>query len=160
MDAGEGFPGAQACMNAVETIGYLWYFWKVYQGLQGVQGSKLVALVTGRNKGSKGCAEAVAVGFSVAIMTLSKTVLYWLIEFLSTPPLKNIGHNDFWTLFWIFILPNAAWIVIPSYMAWVFGREIVWGLKRGEESEAVVTVGDSRSVAFVVDGAAAEKKRA
>jgi hypothetical protein len=64
---GEGFTGAQALLNVVETAMYLVY----------------AALVWGRGSsgvGGKRGGLAVMVGFAAAVMTLSKTVLY--CEFL------------------------------------------------------------------------------
>ena len=38
---------------------------------------------------------------------------------------ENIGHNDPASLFFLWIIPNGAWIILPSYMIYVFGKEIV-----------------------------------
>lgn len=63
INANNGFTAAQGSLNAVETSMYLVYLWMVYgQG-------------TWRASGRQG-ATALVIGFSAAVMTLSKTVLY------------------------------------------------------------------------------------
>ncbi|TKA75922.1 hypothetical protein B0A49_04629 [Cryomyces minteri] len=42
---------------------------------------------------------------------------------------ENIGHNDPFTLFFMWIIPNGAWLVLPSYMMYVFVQEILQGLE-------------------------------
>lgn len=91
-ESNDGFTGAQGWLNAIETAGYLWYLWIVYT--KGVVAPK----VKGRGAPSEGSAVgkvlgwwgltmarevkgrdgavAALVGFTVAVMTLSKTVLY------------------------------------------------------------------------------------
>ena len=44
-------------------------------------------------------------GFTSAVMTLSKTVLYWLQEYYCGG--CAVGHNDFTTLFFYWIIPNG-----------------------------------------------------
>jgi hypothetical protein len=36
----------------------------------------------------------------------------------------NIGHNSMTTLIPMWVIPNGAWIVLPSYMIYVLGMEI------------------------------------
>ncbi|SLM35542.1 hypothetical protein LPUS_04848 [Lasallia pustulata] len=60
-------------------------------------------------------------------MTVSKTVLYWLNEYFSG--FDNIGHNSWSALLFLWIIPNGAWLVFPSYMIYVFGQEILQGLE-------------------------------
>jgi hypothetical protein len=59
-----GFTAAQATMNIAETVLYIWYLWLIY--------------ASGENKVISGRVAGVAalVGFSAAVMTLSKTLLY------------------------------------------------------------------------------------
>ena len=45
------------------------------------------------------------IGFASAVMTLSKTVLYWMQEYYCGG--CAVGHNDMWTLFWLWIVPNG-----------------------------------------------------
>ena len=42
--------------------------------------------------------------FAASVMTLSKTVLYWLVEYWSG--FQNIGHNDAASLFFLWIVPK------------------------------------------------------
>ena len=37
----------------------------------------------------------------------------------------NVGHNDFITLLMFWIIPNGVWLVLPSYMIYQLGTEIV-----------------------------------
>ncbi len=73
-----------ALMNVIETLLNLYY---VY--LQHFVGSPSAPLV----------------GLSTAVMTLSKTVLYWAQEYYCGG--CAIGHNDWWTLLWFWIIPNG-----------------------------------------------------
>jgi len=41
---------------------------------------------------------------------------------------ENIGHNSWWNLFWLWIVPNGLWLVFPSYMIYALGNEIVSAL--------------------------------
>jgi len=78
-DGKDGFTGAQGALNAVETLGYGVYLWIAYQygvaesnkmgrGAPGLLGRRKIV---GREAGV-----AVLIAFAIAIMTLSKTVLY------------------------------------------------------------------------------------
>lgn len=68
--AGNGFTAAQGFLNAVETLLYLWYLGAWY--FSGRRSSSSAGrVVTGRAG-----ARATLVGFSAAVMTLSKTILY------------------------------------------------------------------------------------
>lgn len=40
----------------------------------------------------------------------------------------NIGHNDWMTLFFMWIIPNGVWLIFPAYMQYVFGQEILQAL--------------------------------
>ncbi|UKZ77117.1 hypothetical protein TrVFT333_004835 [Trichoderma virens FT-333] len=84
--AGNGFTSAQGLLNAVETLLYFWYFCAWF--FSGKRSSAGVKVVSGRAG-----ARATLIGFSAAVMTLSKTVLYWANEYYSG--FDNIGHNPF-----------------------------------------------------------------
>ncbi|KAF2139578.1 uncharacterized protein K452DRAFT_254062 [Aplosporella prunicola CBS 121167] len=129
-----GFTAAQASLNAVETIFYFVYLWLVLRngtqaGAKG-RGAPSRAFVgwfaQSREVAGNAAGKAVLVGFTAAVMTVSKTVLYWLNEYFGG--FENIGHNDFTSLLCLWIIPNGAWIIVPSYMIYVFGQEIVEGL--------------------------------
>ncbi|KAL0256937.1 hypothetical protein SLS55_007746 [Diplodia seriata] len=139
-ERGDGFGAAQASLNLVETALYLGYVWVVYARGSGSSGRKDVQpagkeeVVVGRTVGGaarvvvgRTAARAVLVAFAASVMTLSKTVLYWLVEYWSG--FQNIGHNDAASLFFLWIVPNGAWLVLPTYMMYVFGSEIVQGLE-------------------------------
>jgi hypothetical protein len=103
----------------------------------------------------EGMAQAVVLAFAGAVMTLSKTILY--CEYYSAPCLlsalliassglneyfssfENIGHNPWGRLFWLWIVPNGAWIVVPGWMMYVLGKEMVGAMnvagKSGLEKE-------------------------
>ncbi|PHH80746.1 hypothetical protein CDD82_1537 [Ophiocordyceps australis] len=115
-EARNGFTGAQAFLNLVETVLYLGYLWLALRVVQdGGKGS-------GRMAGL-----AVLLGFSAAVMTLSKTVLYWMNEYYSG--FDNIGHNAFVQLLFLWIIPNGAWLVGSTYMIWSLGSDILKGLE-------------------------------
>lgn len=67
--AGNGFTSAQGSLNLIETAMYLAYLWLWYSRAQPGPGSRRV--LAGRAGGV-----ALLLGFSAAVMTLSKTVLY------------------------------------------------------------------------------------
>ncbi|KAK4041344.1 hypothetical protein C8A01DRAFT_45494 [Parachaetomium inaequale] len=120
------FAAAQSLMNLAETLLYLAYLglWYVY-GTRAGTGTAAARRAVGGRVG----ALAVLVGFSAAVMTVSKTVLYWVLEYCSG--FDNIGQNDFWTLFVLWIIPNGAWIVAPSiFMIFGMGSEIITGLSQ------------------------------
>ncbi|PLB46807.1 hypothetical protein P170DRAFT_466207 [Aspergillus steynii IBT 23096] len=136
-NARNGFTAAQSVLNVLETIGYIYYLVTVYR-----HGSSATA--SGRasqRKTKKGLlwlfkdekvlpgrtgANALLVAYSASVMTLGKTLLYWLNEFFSG--FENIGHNDAVTLIFLWIIPNGLWIVFPAYNLHVLGEEIVSSL--------------------------------
>ena len=67
-NAHSGFTAAQSFLNVVESIMYVAYMWMWFANGVDIAGRKTV---TGRT-----AAVAVMLGFSAAVMTLSKTVLY------------------------------------------------------------------------------------
>ncbi|KAF7563968.1 hypothetical protein G7046_g141 [Stylonectria norvegica] len=126
-NAGSGFTSAQGFLNLIESLmylAYLWLFWSRSQVI-GADESARKSLV-GRNG-----ALAVLVGFSAAVMTLSKTVLYWANEYYSG--FDNIGHNTAIDLIYLWIIPNGAWLVFPTYMIWSLGNNIIDGLVLASE---------------------------
>ncbi|KAI1074484.1 hypothetical protein F5B20DRAFT_586238 [Whalleya microplaca] len=118
-EAGNGFTGAQGALNVLETAMYL-----VYVAIYLRTAKKTatgVSVLSGRP-----AAVAVLTAFSAAVMTLSKTVLYWLNEYYSG--FDNIGHNSIQDLIPLWIIPNGAWLIFPSYMIYALGSEIINGL--------------------------------
>ncbi|OAA39538.1 C6 transcription factor [Beauveria brongniartii RCEF 3172] len=126
--AKSGFTAAQGALNAVETVMYLVYAWAFFAKAVDVAGVDGKRAVTGRRG-----AQAVLVGFSAAVMTLSKTILYCMVSFFGEggaqrpngqrkkPRLTtscftglneyysgfdNIGHNDLSSLIFLWIIPK------------------------------------------------------
>lgn len=82
------------------------------------------------------------------ILTVAKTILYWLNEYFSG--FDSIGHNDAQTLLIYWIIPNGMWVtptltpmlsclthtgiwlVVPSLILRLFARDVVQGLKTGQ----------------------------
>ncbi|KAH8663485.1 hypothetical protein BGZ60DRAFT_68622 [Tricladium varicosporioides] len=129
-----GFTAAQGALNIVESLMYLYYLYILFVDGKQVAKRGRGALSPGvlgwmgeqrYVDGGKG-ALAALVGFSAALMTLSKTVLYWLNEYFSG--FENIGHNSVMDLILLWIIPNGAWIALPTYICYVTGSEIMQGL--------------------------------
>ncbi|TVY78239.1 hypothetical protein LSUE1_G005712 [Lachnellula suecica] len=129
-----GFTGAQGFMNVVESLMYVYYLYILFtdgkQVAEKGRGAPKISVAgflgeQRRVEGAKG-ALASMVGYSAAVMTLSKTVLYWLNEYYSG--FDNIGHNSFINLVFLWIIPNGAWLVFPTYILYVTGIEIMQGL--------------------------------
>lgn len=123
--AHNGFTSAQGMLNVVETAMYLTYIW-LYMSA----GDKK----TGMMSGSTG-AFACLLAFSAAVMTLSKTVLYWANEYYSG--FDNIGHNPWQDLIPLWIIPNGAWLIFPTYMIYVMGGEMIEGLANASTGVSV-----------------------
>ncbi|KAI1433397.1 hypothetical protein GGR50DRAFT_668847 [Xylaria sp. CBS 124048] len=114
-NSNNGFTSAQGFLNVIETLLYIYYALAYFQNAVSVGGKKVIV---GRT-----AAIAVLVAFSAAIMTLSKTVLYWMCEYYSG--FDNIGHNSLQDLIFLWIIPNGAWLVGPSIMIYELGGEMV-----------------------------------
>ncbi|OTA34670.1 hypothetical protein BTJ68_05299 [Hortaea werneckii EXF-2000] len=121
-EAHNGFTLAQGSFNAVETVAYGVYLYLVYRNLLG----RLRGLGDSRTVEGRLAVWVVLLGYSTAFLTFTKTVLYWLNEVFSG--FENIGHNSWSSLFFLWIVPNGAWLVLPAYMIYVFGQEIIQGL--------------------------------
>ncbi|KAL2693644.1 hypothetical protein Neosp_000205 [[Neocosmospora] mangrovei] len=120
-DAHNGFTGAQSALNVVESLMYVAYLWLVWTRADRSTDGAARRTLSGRDG-----ALAVLIGFSAAVMTLSKTVLYWANEYYSG--FDNIGHNTPLDIFYLWALPNGFWLILPAYMIWVFGNNILDGL--------------------------------
>lgn len=119
-NARSGFTSAQGTLNVVETAMYFFYLYLYFASGVRVAG-RSAKVLTGRP-----AALAVLTVFSAAVMTLSKTVLYWLQEFFSN--YEHIGHNNLYDLVVLWIIPNGFWLVFPTYIIYVLWGEIVDGL--------------------------------
>lgn len=108
----DGFTAAQASMNVLETIGYFYYLWLLYvygqqesvDGRGAMSRKRMGWFAHAQAVHGKWAGRAALVLFGVSLMTLSKTVLYWLNEYCSG--FKNIGHNDASTIFFLWIVPK------------------------------------------------------
>ncbi|KAI2612945.1 uncharacterized protein GGS25DRAFT_477881 [Hypoxylon fragiforme] len=131
--AGNGFTGAQGALNVLETTMYLVYLWLYF-----ARGTTAAGVKTGRGNAKvlsgRPAAIAVLTAFSAAVMTLSKTALYWLQEYFSN--YDNIGHNNLQDLILLWIIPNGLWLIFPSYLIYVMGSEIVEGLTAASTGRA------------------------
>ncbi|KAF5020957.1 hypothetical protein F66182_7003 [Fusarium sp. NRRL 66182] len=121
LDSNNGFTAAQTALNVVESVMYLVYLWMIWTRSETPSDRVANKTLSGRDG-----ALAVIIGFSAAVMTLSKTVLYWANEYYSG--FDNISHNTPFDILTLWVLPNGFWIVFPTYMVWAFGREILDGL--------------------------------
>lgn len=120
-----GFTAAQGTLNVLESVMYCWYLYVV--GSQVVDWSyEGISQLEVRGKGVN---LAVLIGFSGAVMTVSKTLLYWFNEAFSG--FDNIGHNSLFNLIVLWVIPNGAWIVLPGYMIYVLGKEILESMSAG-----------------------------
>lgn len=108
-DAHNGFTAAQGTLNVVETVGYVMYLFLVLKGdavAREGRGASLWMGWLGEGRVVRGrlAAWAVVLGLSISVMTVSKTVLYWLNEAFSG--FANIGHNGVWELVFLWIIPK------------------------------------------------------
>ncbi|KAF2455810.1 hypothetical protein BDY21DRAFT_386729 [Lineolata rhizophorae] len=123
-ERGDGWTAAQSWGNVAETVGYLAYLGAVggvraLWGGRGEGGDR--GVVSGRR-----AAWAVVGGLVVSTLTVGKTVLYFLNEACSG--FHSIGHNDWLTLTFLWIIPNGAWLIMSFYMMVSFAGEIIDGL--------------------------------
>ncbi|OJJ47631.1 hypothetical protein ASPZODRAFT_131177 [Penicilliopsis zonata CBS 506.65] len=136
-NARNGFTAAQTVLNLAENVAYIYYLYVVYVhgvsvgtgGRGGKKAGKGLLWLLREEKVVSGRTGAIAllVAYTASVMTLSKTVLYWLNELFSG--FDNIGHNDLTTLVFLWIIPNGLWIVFPSYNIYTLGAEILSSLE-------------------------------
>jgi hypothetical protein len=120
-----GFTAAQGSMNIPETLLYLYYLYLVYsqstQSSPAHGGAKRRFLAQKHVAGRSG-ALAVVVGFTAAVMTFSKTLLYGAYSFQLCAILdhhlliaglneafsgwSNVGHNEWINLVLFWIIPK------------------------------------------------------
>jgi len=139
-ERGDGFGAAQSALNAVETVLYGLYLMIVYNhgiptssgtGIEAGQGLGAL-LAGGRKVRGKNGNRALIIGFAAAIMTLSKTALYYFNEYYSG--FMNVAHNDWFTIFLFYGVMNGLWFALPAYMTVVFGSDIVKALDIAAET--------------------------
>ncbi|KAF8201348.1 hypothetical protein K438DRAFT_1821861 [Mycena galopus ATCC 62051] len=98
----DGFTNAQSFMNIIETIMNLVYLYTAH--------------VTAWPPAS-------LIGFTAAAMTLAKTTLYWMQEYYCN--YCAVGHNSLRNLIQYWIIPNGVWLVVPSFIVWRLGQDLV-----------------------------------
>ncbi|KAF2125716.1 hypothetical protein P153DRAFT_298823 [Dothidotthia symphoricarpi CBS 119687] len=138
-ESGDGFGGAQAALNAIECILYGLYVMIIYNHSlpaaagTGFQAGKGIGtwLAGGRKVRGKTGNRALIIGFAAAVMTLSKTVLYYFNEYFSG--FHSIGHNDWLTIFFFYVIMNGLWFWLSAYMTVVFGSDILRALDIASE---------------------------
>ncbi|KEF60167.1 uncharacterized protein A1O9_05017 [Exophiala aquamarina CBS 119918] len=99
-----GFTAAQSAMNVLESAFYGWYLYVI--GLQ------------------------IGDWSYQHISRLEVRAMVWLNEAFSD--FASIGHNSLFDLVTVWIIPNGAWIVVPSYMLYVFGQEILGSMSASD----------------------------
>ena len=100
-NANNGFTAAQGTLNVVETVGYLIYLWIAYSAgkPEKVKGTGAPSpdiagyLGMGRVIEGRVAGWAVLLGFSMSVMTVSKTVLYCEYQARPDSGMKDI---DLW----------------------------------------------------------------
>ncbi|KAK2462822.1 hypothetical protein APHAL10511_005213 [Amanita phalloides] len=102
---GDGFTNAQSIMNIVETLMNLAYVYLAH--VSDWPGAPLI-------------------GFTSAVMTLAKTVLYWAQEYFCD--FCAVGHNSLEDLILYWIIPNGLWIVVPTLIVNRLGQDLVKAL--------------------------------
>ncbi|KAI9014434.1 hypothetical protein CLU79DRAFT_848012 [Phycomyces nitens] len=115
-DSNDGFTGAQAFMNLVETSLNLLYLWK----LKAMRETTTITI-----------GQANLIGFSAALLTLAKTVLYWLVEAFSG--MSHTGHNTLSQFILLWVIPNGLWIVFPALIVRNLGKDIFKRLASDEK---------------------------
>lgn len=50
-------------------------------------------------------------------------------ELIGFAGFSGIGHNDWITLLFVWIIPNGAWVVLPAFIMYALGEEILEGLE-------------------------------
>ncbi|KAI8331059.1 hypothetical protein BC941DRAFT_439674 [Chlamydoabsidia padenii] len=110
LEAKDGFTGAQAFLNVVESILNLTYLYFAHQPMK--YNINKVNLL----------------GFAAALLTLNKTVLYWLNEIFSG--MNHTGHNTTFDFVCLWVIPNGAWIIVPGWIVVTLGRTICQQLGR------------------------------
>ncbi|EJD37893.1 hypothetical protein AURDEDRAFT_72744 [Auricularia subglabra TFB-10046 SS5] len=104
LEENDGFPSAQSFMNLVETALNLLYVYKTH-----VNPSPAAPII----------------GLSSAVMTISKTVLYWTQEYYCN--FCAVGHNSVGLLL-LWIILNGTWLVIPTFVILRLSKDITRSL--------------------------------
>jgi len=106
LEENDGFTNAQSLLNVVENFTNILYLYLAH---------------------STNSPVAPLIGFSGALMTLAKTVLYWLQEYYCN--FCAIGHNSAKDLLVYWIIPNGLWIIFPALIVLTLGKDIASQLR-------------------------------
>ncbi|TFK68073.1 hypothetical protein BDN72DRAFT_842290 [Pluteus cervinus] len=120
-NSGDGFTNAQSFMNVLETALNLLYLYLAH----------VVAWPP-----------ATLIGFTSASLTLAKTVLYWMQEYYCN--YCAVGHNNAWDLFWLWILPNGLWLVVPTLIVRTLGKDLVNALTLADRVSTMTSMNKRR----------------
>ncbi|KAF9456287.1 hypothetical protein BDZ94DRAFT_1292916 [Collybia nuda] len=112
-NSGDGFTNAQSMLNVVETLLNITYLYLAH---------------------ISEWPPATLVGFASAVMTLSKTILYWAQEYFCG--YCAIGHNSTQDLIFLWIIPNGLWIVVPTVIVATLGKDLVQSLHVASKSSS------------------------
>ncbi|RDB30051.1 hypothetical protein Hypma_013887 [Hypsizygus marmoreus] len=105
LNDGNGFTNAQSLLNVIETLLNLTYLYLAHVAAW---------------------PPAPLVGFAAAVMTLSKTILYWAQEYYCG--YCGVGHNSLFNLSVYWIVPNGLWIVVPAFIVLQLGKDLAGSL--------------------------------
>jgi len=103
--SGDGFTNAQSLLNIIETLTNIVYLYLAHIAQWPA---------------------APIIGFGAALMTLSKTILYWAQEYYCG--FCAVGHNKLWDLVFLWIVPNGLWIVVPTFIVLQLGKDLTESL--------------------------------
>ncbi|KAJ7220651.1 hypothetical protein GGX14DRAFT_675507 [Mycena pura] len=110
LERGDGFTNAQTLLNVIETLLNLLYLYTAH--ITAWPGAPLV-------------------GLTAAVMTLSKTVLYFAQEYYCG--FCMIGHNSAKDLLMYYFATNTWWIIVPAFISnrlfWDMADELTYAHK-------------------------------
>ena len=70
---------------------------------------------------------AVLVGFTVSVMTLGKTLLYFTCE--AAQGFASLAQASAGETLLYFVIPNGLWILVPGLIVWRAGHELLAALR-------------------------------
>eukprot|EP01102_Stenamoeba_stenopodia_P010097 TRINITY_DN3002_c0_g1_i1.p1 TRINITY_DN3002_c0_g1~~TRINITY_DN3002_c0_g1_i1.p1 ORF type:complete len:204 (+),score=42.64 TRINITY_DN3002_c0_g1_i1:70-612(+) len=81
----------------------------------------------------RGTPSALVLGYSSALMSLAKTILYFMCEFLGG--FKYTGGTDLQTFITLFFIPSFFWVLFPGLIVWSGYNRLTRGLALGWNSK-------------------------
>ncbi|WVR07930.1 uroporphyrinogen-III C-methyltransferase [Kwoniella sp. DSM 27419] len=120
LDDKDGFTNAQALMNVIEVLLAIEYLYLRHTSPRTSSGTP--------QPSHSYHGHAPLVGFAGALMTLSKTALYFLQEYFCDWCM--VGHNDRFTFWAVWVATNGTWVVMPLIVCIALGRFITKALMR------------------------------